>query len=86
MTTGVSESRKLELVRPKNQIYFVILLLLFLAEQLADAEKAPVVPKVVPNVNKWDGEDEDDVKVSLNSPRAPIIAKIISESVGTSIE
>lgn len=32
-------------------------------EQLADSEKIPNLPK--PNVNKWEGEDEeDDVKVS----------------------
>lgn len=34
-----------------------------LAEEPEEAVKKPVV---VANVNKWEGEDEDDVKVSLD--------------------
>lgn len=41
-------------------------------EQLAEAGKVPAVPKVVPKVaNKWDGEDEDDVKDSWDAESEP---------------
>lgn len=34
-------------------------------EKLADApEQAVKKPVIVSNINKWEGEDEDDVKVS----------------------
>lgn len=52
---------------PVSFTYFCCYLLLFSygLEKLAD-EPVPVVkkPVVVANVNKWEGEDEDDVKVS----------------------
>lgn len=35
--------------------------ILHTTEQLADSPKTVVIPK--PNPNKWEGEDEDDVKV-----------------------
>lgn len=33
-------------------------------EKLADAPEPVIKKPVVANINKWDGEDEDDVKVS----------------------
>lgn len=42
-----------------------ILFLCVILEKLADAPvEAVKKPVVVANINKWDGEDEDDVKVS----------------------
>lgn len=39
---------------------------IFDLEKLADEpEKEVKKPVVVANINKWEGEDEDDIKVSL---------------------
>lgn len=48
-----------------HHIFLLLILFLYAVEKLADEpEQVVKKPVVVANINKWEGEDEDDVKVS----------------------
>lgn len=57
--------RKSRYVKNRNRLTFLSVLFFPISEKLAEAPTKIVKPPVPSNANKWDGEDEDDVKVCI---------------------